>query len=354
MAKRKKKSILQLPILIKNSSISAIIFLFAWVLFQLVGHFPTAASVRLPSSQNSFELYSNQTQDNLTNLYVNSIDQAKTSITLLIYALMDENIIGALRKKTDEGVPVHIVCDGKASPGITKKIPKSICIRHMGEGLMHQKVLIIDQEQILIGSANLTYSSLNTHGNLIIGLNNPSLAQALIQRAEKMDEDGSPLPVMQLETNANEQLIEFWALPNEKAAVNRVIKLLQTAQKSIKVAMFTWTRIDFTNELIAASKRGVQVEAVLDRYSAKGAGAKVLNLLKQGKISVTLSTGQGLLHHKFAYIDDSILINGSANWTMAAFNKNFDNFMVIHSLTSDQQNKMNQLWKTIKSKSSKS
>ncbi len=81
-------------------------------------------------------------------------------------------------------------------------------------------------------------------------------------------------------------------------------------------------------------------------------------MLEKGGIPVHLSTGQGLLHYKFAYIDEKILINGSANWTAAAFKDNDDFFLVIHpltdkqTLTDQQKNKMSELWKNIWKRSS--
>jgi cardiolipin synthase len=117
--------------------------------------------------------------------------------------------------------------------------------------------------------------------------------------------------------------------------------------------MFTWTRTDFTQELIAAAKRGVKVEAVIDHKTSKGASAKIVQMLEKGGIPVTVSTGQGLLHHKFAYIDEAILVNGSANWTLDAFKKNDDYFVIVYPLTTDQQLKMNKLWQAIKNQSKK-
>lgn len=337
----------------KKTSLTGMILALGWTIYQLTQHFHFPQPVKVPSSESAVELYSNQTQDDLTHLYQHTIDSAKESITLVVYALTDHDMVQALQKKTAEGIPVYIVTEAKASPGISSRLPQATIVKRFGKGLMHQKILIIDNKKIWLGSANFTNSSLEIHGNLVIGLDNPALAQALTARAKSMDEDGSIEPLLHLETTAGPQNLELWVLPDDPNAVQHMITLLRSAQKSIKVAMFTWTRVDFTKELIAAAKRGVQVEAVLDRYSGKGASANVVRLLEQNNISVRLSTGKGLLHHKFAYIDDTILINGSANWTNAAFKMNDDYFIVIYPLTPEQQAKMNQLWSVIKTQSAK-
>lgn len=347
----KKSRSARFPKLIKNPSATGLIVLLALALMQLIGNVHSTPTIKLPSSEESLELYSNELRDDLTSLYKQSIEEAQESITLYIYSLTDQSIINALRQKSEAGIPVFIVCDAKASPGLSAKIPKATCISRAGKGIMHNKILVVDQKQILMGSANLTYSSLKVHGNLVIGLKNPALADILCKRAKQLDEEGSKLDPVYYETSAGIQNIEFWALPNDPLAVNRLTALIRSAKKTIRVAMFTWTRVDFTKELIAASKRGIKVEAVIDRYSGKGAGAKVVSLLTAGGIRVTLSTGKGLLHHKFAYIDSNILVNGSANWTLAGFRSNDDNFIVIDPLTTEQQEKMDRLWEVIKKNS---
>lgn len=339
---------------IKKSSLAGIIIVLALSLYELAQNIHFPQPVKVPSSNAPVELYSNQTQDDLTCLYLHAIESAKESITLVIYALTDHQIIQALQRKTESGIPVYIVSDAKASPGISRALPKATIVRRLGQGLMHQKILIIDNRQIWLGSANLTPSSLNIHGNLVIGIDNPALAEALTKRAKSMDEEGGvSSPLLHRETTAGSQNLELWVLPDDPKAVQRMIDLFRSAKKTIKVAMFTWTRADFTQELIAAAKRGVQVYAVLDRYAGKGASAKVVQSLEQAGIPVRLSTSQGLLHHKFAYIDDSILVNGSANWTNAAFKSNDDYFIVVYPLTPDQQIKMNQLWSAIYRQSAK-
>lgn len=336
------------PQLLKKSSLAILIVVLTWAFYQLTEHYhPYTQPTKLPASDSPIELYSNQTQDDLTHLFQHAIASAKQSITLVIYALTDPQIIHSLQAQSDSGLQVYIVCDARASPGISHRLPRATIVKKTGPGLMHQKILIIDNKQIWVGSANMTTSSLNVHSNLVMGIENPALAQALTERAKSMDESGGYSPLLHRETQAGNQNLELWVLPDDPHAVQRMIDLLRSAQKSIKVAMFTWTRVDFTEELIAATKRGVKVETVIDRYSGKGASAKIVRLLEQNHVPVRLSTGHKLMHNKFAYIDDTILVNGSANWTNAAFKENDDFFIILYPLTPEQQAKMNNLWSAI-------
>jgi phosphatidylserine/phosphatidylglycerophosphate/cardiolipin synthase-like enzyme len=339
--------------LIKKSTLAGLIFILSWTLFQIVDHFQPSQPIKIPSSNAPVELYSNQTKDDLSRIYVEAIDQAHESVILAIYSLTDQRVLQALKRKAASGIPVYIVCDAEACKEMPSNIPKAIFIKRRGKGLMHQKILIIDQKQIWLGSANLTFSSLDIHGNLIVGIENPSLAEALAKRTKSMDFEGGRNPLFHLETVAGPQHVELWILPDDPHAVKRLIDLFRSAKKTIKVAMFAWTRTDFAQELIAASKRGVKVEVILDRNLGNGAGAKIVRILNGAGISVRLSTGKGLLHHKFAYIDDRILVNGSANWTTRAFKDNDDDFLIIYPLTAEQQIKMSQLFTFIQKQSKK-
>lgn len=344
---RKKKSKHYSRSFFKKSSLSGLILLLLAALFKMGGSLYEEPAPQLPSTDQPVALYSNQSNDDLSLIYLNAIQSAKHSITMVIYSLIDPCIISALQKKCSEGVPVHIVCDAKASLGITRKLPEASIVKRIGQGLMHQKILIIDQKRILLGSANMTQDSLRTHGNLVTALEHPPLAEVMSAKARSMDEEGNFTPLMHQNFKAGGQNVELWELPDDAQSINRMVQLLRSAKKTIKVAMFTWTRRDFTQELIEAKKRGVKVEAVVDRCSGKGASAKIVKMLEEGGVPVRLSTGQGLLHYKFAYIDEEILINGSANWTDAAFRVNDDFFLVIYPLTDQQKNKMNSLFKTI-------
>lgn len=345
--RRRKKTARSLISLIKKSSISGLILILFAALIQMGGTFHENSSAKLPDSNQAVELYSNQTNDDLAQLYLEAIKGARQSATFVIYSLIDPQIIAALHQKCAEGIPVHIVCDAKASLGIARKLPNATIVRRISQGLMHQKILIIDRKQILLGSANMTHDSLRVHGNLVIGMENPALAEIMIAKAMSMDDEGNHSPLMHQDAMAAGQNIQLWELPDDPEAVNCMINLLRSAKKSIRVAMFTWTRSDFTKELLNAANRGVKVEAVIDRYSGRGSSAKIVKMLELGGIPVHLSTGHGLLHYKFAYIDEDILVNGSANWTNAAFQTNDDCFLVLYPLNEEQKNKMNLLWKNI-------
>lgn len=293
-------------------------------------------------------LYSNQNNDDLTQTFVQAINSAKSSVLLIVYSLTDANIISSLRSKSQEGINVKVICDAKASPYIDSKLGSKISTtRRFGPGLMHQKILVVDNKHIWLGSANMTSESLSLHGNLVTAMESLDLANAITTKAQTLKIEGKTTPISHEDFFIGGQKVELWFLPDNKDAIRRLKSLIHSAEKTIRVAMFTWTRQDLANAIIHAAKRGVQAEVVIDHYSAKGASAKIVKLLKDNGVNVSISPGGALLHHKFLYIDNEVLVNGSANWTKAAFTQNDDCFVVLHNLSSEQNKRMESLWHTI-------
>lgn len=346
MSKRHARKKQFLPKTPQQYVLTILIGLMLWGTFWLTESF---APVRLPQSDKPIELYSNQLKDDLSGTIVTAIQEAKHSVLLVIYALTDERVIQALREKSDEGIEVKVICDAKASPNMVQRLGPNIqLLRRFSAGIMHQKILVIDGLKTWIGSANMTKESLKLHGNLIAALYCPELAAMLQKKAGTMTEyDEGPRFETQEFVVAGQHL-EMWLLPDNRLAAKRIVDLIRSAEKTIRVAMFTWTRADFSKAIIEAHQRGVDVQVAIDHYSAKGASAKVVQWLAQGGFPVYLSPGGGaLLHHKFLYIDGKTLVNGSANWTKAAFTKNEDCFIVLHDLIPSQKLQLDQLWDVI-------
>jgi phosphatidylserine/phosphatidylglycerophosphate/cardiolipin synthase-like enzyme len=286
-------------------------------------------------------LYSNQARDDLRLYFTQAIDQAKKSVTLSIYTITDPMIISSLRKKAKEGIPVTVITDAKTAAGLKEKLGHEVKIDYRFlKGIMHRKILVIDGELAWIGSANMTTESLRMHGNLVVGIADPQVARYL---EENMFNAADPYRTF----NFQGQEVDISFQPEDREEVYRIERLIRSAKKSLKIAMFTWTNKDLAQAVIDVRKKGIDVQVVMDRQQANGASGKIAALLYKRDIPVRLSTGPGLLHYKFALIDDKTLISGSANWTRAAFNQNEESVIIIHDLNEEQQKQMEKLWKVI-------
>lgn len=325
-----------------SSSIFLICMLYAWIADAVY-------TVHLPSNDRPVELYSTEMQDDITLTICQAIKEAQRSVTLVIYNLTDSRVIESLREKSCTDCAVKVICDLRNSSKLEARLgPKVKILKRDIKGLVHIKMLIIDNHQTWIGSANMTVESLRHYGNLVTAINSEPFAEMALSKAHSLQSsDEFHLSVPHRLFSLGEQNIELWFLPDDPMAVGRLKQLIQGAKKTIRIAMFTWTRRDLAQEVINAKNRGVKVEVAIDRSSAMGCSALIVKMLKDGGVNLNLSKGAPLLHHKGMIIDDTTLVNGSANWTKAAFTSNDDCFIVVSPLTVEQQRFLIKMWKLI-------
>lgn len=329
------------------ASFSALLLTFyLWLAQQII-------AVQLPDAGHPTLLYSTEMKDDLGQTFGAAIANAKESVLLTIYTLTDRKIIDKLNAKWQEGIPTTVICDAKACPEIEQKLKSGITlVKRFLPGLMHQKILIIDNKQIWIGSANMTSESLHHHGNLVTAIESEPLAAMATAKANSLTAYQRTALFPHGSFPVGGQMVEMWFLPDNSQAIARIKQLIQSAEKTIRIGMFTWTRSDLAREVIAAKQRGVAVEVVIDKGTAMGASEKIVKMLKKHKVPIRVNKGSALLHHKFLYVDQKTLLNGSANWTLAAFEKNDDCFMILNDLNADQVAYLESMWQTIRSSSS--
>ncbi|PCJ52395.1 MAG: hypothetical protein COA79_23890 [Planctomycetota bacterium] len=141
---------------------------------------------------------------------------------------------------------------------------------------------------------------------------------------------------------------EVYFSPGEECA-NRIKQLLRNAEKEILICVFTISDNLISEEIVAAHERGIDVKIVTDNDKIDDRGSDVKSLSSKG-ISVKLDITKYHMHHKFAIIDQSILINGSFNWTRSASKYNEENVVVHYdkSLINKFNNTFSHLWRECK------
>ena len=108
----------------------------------------------------------------------------------------------------------------------------------------------------------------------------------------------------------------------------KIINIIDKSDKSIDVAMYSFTKRDIAWALVKAKKRGVIVRIILDESRVSSKYSKY-RFFRNKKISTKLI--QQTMHNKFAIIDNKMLITGSYNWTANAEKRNFENILFIHN-----------------------
>ncbi len=130
--------------------------------------------------------------------------------------------------------------------------------------------------------------------------------------------------------------IEVFFSPNGGAR-DAILKEITEAQSTIDVAMYILTDRELSKALITAEERGVNVRILLDGKSAEEIGYSKHHFLSSKKVVVKLDDThktygdkyEGIMHNKFAIIDNKVLITGSYNWTHSAEELNNENLLII-------------------------
>lgn len=240
-----------------------------------------------------------------------------------MFGISDPKILEALQKKSP-----YILYDPRHSALLTPLFPPECLDPVQGPGLMHHKICILDHKMVLCGSTNFTPPSLKMHDNLVVGLYSPEMASFLERQlpfsgSKKFLVGGQP--------------IDVWLLPDgEGHALNAVLSLLASAKKSLYLSLFAITHPKLIEALLSAHDRGVQVTLVLDASARKGSSKKGADLLEKRGATLKKPLTTALHHHKLCLIDETILITGSANWTRAAFQKNYDLLLILYDLSPTQ------------------
>jgi phosphatidylserine/phosphatidylglycerophosphate/cardiolipin synthase-like enzyme len=106
-------------------------------------------------------------------------------------------------------------------------------------------------------------------------------------------------------------------------ANEEVIKLIQDADEFVYFAIYTFTRSDIKDALLAAKYRGVDVRGVVDgsqitRIELQG---KTVKELREAGIPIVTQDHLGIMHLK-TLVTEKAYVSGSYNWTAAATNLN--------------------------------
>ena len=111
---------------------------------------------------------------------------------------------------------------------------------------------------------------------------------------------------------------------------DQLLSEILQADKSIRIAVAWFTNNELFEALLTKCRQKINVELVIinDSINIKRLGLNFNELIEEGAL-LYFGDPDHLMHHKFCIIDDSILINGSYNWTYWAETKNEENIIII-------------------------
>jgi phosphatidylserine/phosphatidylglycerophosphate/cardiolipin synthase-like enzyme len=107
-----------------------------------------------------------------------------------------------------------------------------------------------------------------------------------------------------------------------------IIKEIDRARSDIFVQAYSFTSAPIAKALLNTHKRGVKVQAILDK-SQKTAKYSSATFLYNAGVPTFIDARHAIAHNKIMIIDRETVITGSFNFTKAAENNNAENLLVI-------------------------
>ncbi|CAK9817636.1 Mitochondrial cardiolipin hydrolase [Anthophora quadrimaculata] len=137
--------------------------------------------------------------------------------------------------------------------------------------------------------------------------------------------------------------------------LREVESYINRAKRNLDVCMYTLTCQLLLNAIVNAHKRGVLVRIIMDHRMACNQEMQI-GLFYNNGVPIRLDDLGVLMHHKFAVVDNDIVITGSVNWTMSGFFGNFEHLLVTNHCVLVQPfvNEFNKLWKIFSESAEKS
>jgi phosphatidylserine/phosphatidylglycerophosphate/cardiolipin synthase-like enzyme len=111
-----------------------------------------------------------------------------------------------------------------------------------------------------------------------------------------------------------------------------IVQALRDAKRSILVQAYSFTSAPIAKAHLDAHKRGVQVQAILDKSQRTEKYSSADFLANQG-VPTMIDAEHAIAHNKIIVIDGELVLTGSFNFTKAAQQKNAENLLIIRDPT---------------------
>jgi phosphatidylserine/phosphatidylglycerophosphate/cardiolipin synthase-like enzyme len=277
-----------------------------------------------------------------------AIAAATKTIDVTSFDLNLPDVVNALVAASKRGVIVRVVYDGvngsldleNAATNNTlfdavKKLKAarvSLVDGGRSNGLMHDKMIIIDSQILFMGSWNLSYNDTYRNNNNLLKITNAELIANYQAKFDELFLDKRfgaqaavkvPYPSLTIDG----VVVENYFSPEDEVMA-QLINYVKRAKKSVHFMIFTYTSADLANTMIARSRLGLDVQGVIEN---RGASNGALQPLYCARMNVKVDGNKYTMHHKVIIIDRQTVITGSFNFTKAADTVNDDNVLVIHS-----------------------
>jgi phosphatidylserine/phosphatidylglycerophosphate/cardiolipin synthase-like enzyme len=267
-----------------------------------------------------------------------AIDSARISVDMAAYSLNLWSIRDALIHAFQRGVTVRMVMESDNMDNKEIQQIRDAGITILGdqrEGLMHNKFMVIDHNEVWTGSMNFTTSGTYEDNNNLIRIRSQQIAEDYTSEFNEMFEKNlfstdilpaTPFPSVVIGGTQ----VEVYFSPDDGVA-ERLLSLVENAQKSIYFMAYSFTANDLGAAIRQRASDGLTVAGVMDDEQIDSNLGTEYDPFMQAGVDVRRDGNAGQMHHKVIIIDRSIVITGSYNFSYSAETSNDENVVIIHN-----------------------
>lgn len=290
-----------------------------------------------------------QVDNGIDKVAVQAVEHAVQTVDVTSFDFTLPGFTNALVAAASRGVKVRVVLDelngshylkvsesptGKAFDALETLVSAKIKVVDGGRlnGLMHDKMIIVDGKTLIMGSWNMSYNDTFRNDNNILVIKDPHLIANYQAKFDELYVDkrfGTKAVVQALEpelTLDGVQVENYFSPPDH--VMDKLVAYIRAAKSSVRFMIFTYTDARLSSAMIERLNAGVTVEGVIEN---RDASYGVLPSLFCANLPVKTDGNKYTMHHKVIIIDDNTVITGSFNFTVTADKANDDNILVIHS-----------------------
>ena len=269
------------------------------------------------------------------------INTAKTSIDMAIYQFDLANATQALLDAKKRGVTVRVATDidilndDGENPSFLQL--KKVGIPVVGgntDGIMHNKFIVVDNQQVWMGTWNFTDNDTYRYNNVGLWIKSPELAKNYTAEFEKLFVDKNFGNRKQTRSIQHDLTIGGRHVQNYFSPADNVIQAindqLKQAKTSIHFMAFSFTEDSIGQVILDRAKAGVEVRGVFENTGSDTAYSE-FGRMQKAKLDVLQDGNPYLMHHKIFIIDGQTVIVGSFNFSDNAQNQNDENLIMVDS-----------------------
>lgn len=152
---------------------------------------------------------------------------------------------------------------------------------------------------------------------------------------------------VQTPDSSGSQKIEYYFPRGGQKAQPQLIKIINSSEKNLDIAIYSLTDKQVCSAIIQAHKRGVAVRLISDREQSSGQYQKaIIKQIHNAGIPVKIDTHTGIMHLKVTIADQKTATTGSFNYTKSAEESNDEVFVVINDekTAQDFEAQFNRMW----------